>query len=167
MLHLFHHATVPLCAWMGFKGKLLMPLWMGMDMILSDSLLPPKYVRGTPCKVVGLEPHPREPPIEGRHSISTEGCVVLHYMPNCIYVRIPGSCHTFLQAGTADAAQPSGMDLTGVLAIKPQARSWIFTPAASKSSVTISRTQVPLLPRKQCTLHGVQRKTADHGLLVH
>lgn len=30
MLHLFHHATVPLCAWMGFKGKLLMPLWMGM-----------------------------------------------------------------------------------------------------------------------------------------
>eukprot|EP00656_Telonema_subtile_P037903 TRINITY_DN4233_c0_g1_i2.p3 TRINITY_DN4233_c0_g1~~TRINITY_DN4233_c0_g1_i2.p3 ORF type:complete len:110 (+),score=22.89 TRINITY_DN4233_c0_g1_i2:488-817(+) len=29
-LHLFHHATVPLCAWMGFQGRLLMPLWMGM-----------------------------------------------------------------------------------------------------------------------------------------
>jgi len=29
-LHVFHHATVPLCAWMGFEGRLLMPLWMGM-----------------------------------------------------------------------------------------------------------------------------------------
>ena len=96
-----------------------------------------------------------------------EGCVVLHYMPNCIYVRIPGSCHTFLQAEATDAAQPNAMDLTGVLAIKPQARSWNFTPAASKSSVTISRTQVPLLPRKQCTLHGVQGKTADPGFIVH
>ena len=31
----------------------------------------------------------------------------------------------------------------------------------------ISRTQVPLLPRKQCTLHGVQGKTADPGFIVH
>lgn len=29
-LHIFHHATVPFCAWMGFHGRLLMPLWMGM-----------------------------------------------------------------------------------------------------------------------------------------
>jgi len=29
-LHVFHHATVPLCAWMAFEGRLLMPLWMGM-----------------------------------------------------------------------------------------------------------------------------------------
>ena len=29
-LHVFHHATVPLCAWMAFEGKLLLPLWMGM-----------------------------------------------------------------------------------------------------------------------------------------
>jgi hypothetical protein len=29
-LHVFHHATVPLCAWMAFEGRLLLPLWMGM-----------------------------------------------------------------------------------------------------------------------------------------
>ena len=29
-LHVFHHATVPLCAWMAFEGHLLLPLWMGM-----------------------------------------------------------------------------------------------------------------------------------------
>ena len=26
---------------------------------------------------------------------------------------------------------------------------------------------MPLLPRKQCTLHGVQGKTADPGFIVH
>ena len=153
----------------GLTAKLpsVLPVWVGMEMILSESLLPPKYVRGTACEVVGLEPHPREPPIEGRDSITTEGCVVLQYMPICIYVRIPGSTDSFLQAGTTGAAQPSAMDLTGVLAIKPQARSWNFTPATSKTSVKTSRTQVPLLPRKQCTLHGVQGKTADPGFIVH
>ena len=153
----------------GQTGKLpgVLPVWVGMDMILTESLLPPKYVRGTACEVVGLEPHPREPPIEGRDSIITQGCVVLHYMPNCIYVRIPGSSDSFLQAGRTGAAQPGAMDLTGVLAIKPQSRSWNFTPAACKTSVKISRTQVPLLPRKQCTLHGVQGKTADPGFIVH
>ena len=145
----------------------VLPVWVGMEMILTESLLPPKYVRGTACEVVGLEPHPREPPIEGRDSITTQGCVVLHYMPTCIYVRITGSSDSFLQARTAGVAQPGAMDLTGVLAIKPQARPWNFTPATSKTSVKISRTQVPLLPRKQCTLHGVQGKTADPGFIVH
>ncbi len=83
-----------------------------------------------------------------------------------------GSCllsPPFLEhpARTTGAAQPGAMDLTGVLAIKPQARPWNFTPATSKTSVKISRTQVPLLPRKQCTLHGVQGKTADPGFIVH
>jgi len=31
-LHVFHHATVPLCAWMAFEGRLLLPLWMGMGL---------------------------------------------------------------------------------------------------------------------------------------
>ena len=121
----------------GLTAKLpsVLPVWVGMEMILSESLLPPKYVRGTACEVVGLEPPPREPPIEGRDSITTEGCVVLHYMPKCMCVRIPGSSDSFLQAGTTGAAQPSAMDLTGVLAIKPQARSWSFMPATSKTSV--------------------------------
>ena len=60
-----------------FPGML--PLFVGMEMILSESVLPPKYVRGTPCVVTGLEPHPKEPPIPGRASMQTEGCVLLRY----------------------------------------------------------------------------------------
>ena len=145
----------------------VLPTFIGMEMILTESFLPPKYVRGTACEVVGLEPHPKEPPIEGRDSITTHGCVVLHDMPKCVYVRIIGSKDSFLQGGTPGAAQPSGIDMKGMLAIKPQARPWKFTPSADKSSTSVSRTQIPLLPRKQCTLHGVQGKTADPGFIVH
>ena len=136
-------------------------------MILTESILPPKNVRGTACEFVGLEPHPNEPPIEGRDSIATHGCVVLHYMPRCVYVRIHGRKDFLLQGRTTAATQPGGIDMKGVLAIKPQARSWKLTPSTCKNSVQVSRTQIPLLPRKQCTLHGVQGKTADPGFIVH
>ena len=33
--------------------------------------------------------------------------------------------------------------------------------------VAVSRTQLPLLPRKQCTLHGMQGTTAEPGLIAH
>ena len=33
--------------------------------------------------------------------------------------------------------------------------------------VQVWRTQCPLLPRKQCTLHGVQGKTAGPGIIAH
>ena len=36
-----------------------------------------------------------------------------------------------------------------------------------KEPIAVSRTQVPLLPRKQCTLHGVQGRTADPGFIMH
>jgi hypothetical protein len=37
----------------------------------------------------------------------------------------------------------------------------------TKESVSVSRTQMPLLPRKQCSLHGIQGKTADPGFIGH
>ena len=88
-------------------------------------------------------------------------------MPQHGCVRVHGSSDSCLQAGTLGVAQPGAMDLTGVLAIKPQARPWKFTPATCKASVKFSCAQVSLLPRKQCTLHGVQGKTADPGFIAH
>ena len=62
-------------------------------------------------------------------------------------------------------------ELEGVLAIIPVARSWSFQgsgasqPASKACQVT--RSQIPLLPQKQCTLHGVQGTTADPGFIAH
>ncbi len=145
----------------------ILPVYIGMDMILTESILPPKKVRGSACKVVGLEPHPREPPIAGRESIASHGCVLLHYMPKCIYVRFDGHSDVHLQQNTVGASQPDTFDMKGVLAIQPVGRSWKFSSPRFKNPVQIDRTQVPLLPRKQCTLHGVQGKTTDPGFIVH
>ena len=64
-------------------------------------------------------------------------------------------------------ASPVNLLLREVLAIMPQTRSWKFAPSSSTSHVQVSRSQIPLLPRKQCTLHGVQGKTAEPGFIAH
>ena len=137
-----------------------------MEMILTDSDLPPHIVRGTTVEVVDIELHPKEPPIQGRSSIASHGPVVLYYMPPCIYVRINGCNDYFLEASVG-AAQPAVSDLRGVLAIQPTSRPWKFMSKTMEKPIQVSRTQCPLLPRKQCTLHGVQGKTADPGIIAH
>ena len=148
----------------------LLPLFVGMEVILTESVLPPKYVRGAPGKVVGIELHALEPPVEGRPSIVSDGIVLLRYMPKAVYVKIDNSDEVFLKAApvtAGSASQPAGPDLRGVLAITPQARPWKFKAATGGPAVAVSRTQLPVLPKKQGTLHGVQGKTADPGFIVH
>ena len=140
----------------------LLPVFIGMEMILTDSVLPPKYVRGTPCVVVGLELHPQEPAIEGRESIASDGCAVLRYLPKAVYVKIKGSKDVHLQSNSH-----SDIDLEGVLAIPPQPRPWKFQPSTGDHTVPVTHSQIPLLPQKQCTLHGVQGKTAEPGFIAH
>eukprot|EP00974_Lingulodinium_polyedra_P064295 6210253-Lingulodinium_polyedra.AAC.1 len=74
-------------------------------------------------------------------------------MPKCIYVRIPGCVESFLRP-IASVAQPGVSDLSGVLAVEPKTRQWSFKGKDMKHAVSVSRTQCPLLPQKQCTLHG-------------
>ena len=71
----------------------ILPVYIGMEMILTESYLPPRIVRGAPVEVVDIELHPMEPDIRGRDSIAKHGCVVLFYMPKCIYVRLQNCCH--------------------------------------------------------------------------
>ena len=98
------------------SAKLLgiLPVYVGMEMILTESYLPPRIVRGAPVEVVDAELHPQELPVQGRPSIASHGCVVLQFMPKCIYVRIPGCTETFLKP-TANAAQPGSSHLKGSL----------------------------------------------------
>ena len=68
---------------------------------------------------------------------------------------------------SSGAAQPADFDLQGVLVIVPKSRSWKFASCNYTNPIQIHRTQIPLLPRKQCALHGVQGKTAEPGFIVH
>jgi hypothetical protein len=168
----------------GITAKLpgILPIFVGMEMILTESYLPPRIVRGAPVTVVDIELHPEEPPLSGRQTIAAHGCVLLHYMPKCIYVCVQGCTDVFLgtagsavvQPGASDplgpstgASQPGVRDLKGILAVLPTSRPWKFKGKGMESAVSVSRTQCPLLPRKQCTLHGVQGTTADPGFIAH
>ena len=53
----------------------ILPVFVGMEMVLTESVLPPQKVRGAACQVVGLQLHPREPPLAGRESIESHGPV--------------------------------------------------------------------------------------------
>ena len=126
----------------------------------------PCWEKRRPVDVVDIELHPMEPPIQGRAPIASHGCVILHYMPKHLYVRVK-NCDSFFLISKASASQPGVADLKGVIAVSAQSRSWRSKNEAMKEPVSFSRTQMPLLPRKQCTLHGVQGKTADPGFIAH
>ena len=46
-------------------------------------------------------------------------------------------------------------------------RPWKHKIKYGRKVTADQRTQIPLLPQKQCSLHGVQRKTADPGCIAH
>ena len=59
-----------------------------MDVILKDSDLPPKVVRGAIADIVGIEFHAQEQSLHGRTSRASSGCAILSFMLKCIYVRV-------------------------------------------------------------------------------
>ena len=59
-----------------------------MEAILTRSVLPPKYVRGTLGKVVVIELHAQELPVERRTSTVSDGVVLLRYIAKAVYVKI-------------------------------------------------------------------------------
>ena len=51
--------------------------------------------------------------------------------------------------------------------MQPTSRPWKFKTKAMDNAASASRTQCPLLPQRQCALHGVQGKTAGPGFIAH
>ena len=140
----------------------LLPVYIGMDMMMQKSLLPPQYVTGTVGKLLGIELHPDEPKISNRQSVREAGCVILKYMPKWLYLEIPDTADGFLKSDNADAPQLG----PNVIAIEPDSRTWTHR-TEDGLKVAVTRTQIPLLPDKISTLHGIQGKTADPGLAAH
>ena len=140
----------------------LLTAFIGMDMTLQGTLLPPRYVTGTVGKLVGIELHPDEPQISARHSVQEAGCVLLRYMPKCFYLEVSGTNDGFLVGDAADAGQLA----KNIIAVEPDVRTWTHR-TEDGLKITVSRRQIPVLPDKASTLHGIQGKTADPGLCAH
>ena len=74
----------------------ILPVYVGMKVILTESYLPPPVVRGAAGEVVDIELDPRdmnEPNaggLDSRPSVAENGCVLLKHMPKAVYVRVDG-----------------------------------------------------------------------------
>jgi hypothetical protein len=145
----------------------LLPVFVGMEMILQKTLLPPMYVTGTVGKVVGFELDPNEPSIRDRPSIAQAGCVLLRYMPKYIYLHIDDSKDSFLVRSNGGISHPDEEIWRGVIAIEPDSRTWSYRTSDGSLEVSVDRRQFPLLLHKMSTLHGIQGKTADPGMCAH
>ena len=143
----------------------VLPAFIGMNMTMQSNLLPPRYVTGTVGKLVGIELHPDEPNRKAlweRASVRESGCFLLKFMPKCFYFQIPSADDGFLLSPDVHAPQLNAK----VIAIEPERRTWTHK-TEDGIKVEVSRRQIPLLPDKISTLHGIQGKTADPGMCAH
>ena len=88
--------------------------------------------------------------------------MILKYMPKWLYSEFPETAEGFLNSDNVDSPQLG----RNVIAIEPDTRTWAHR-TENGLKVNVKRTQIPLLPDKISTLHGIQGKTADPGLAAH
>ena len=144
----------------------VLPVYVGMEMILTESLCPPRFTAGAPVVVTGIELHTDELPIANRESLVENGCVLLRFLPQCIYVKLKDATEDFL-SGESDGISEPGYDLIGVIAVTPIARSWRFNSKRYAKPLLSRRLQIPLVPQKQSTVLGLQGRTAEPGLVAY
>ena len=55
----------------------------------------------------------------------------------------------------------------GWVLVEPMSRTWTFTDPGTGATLTVSRTQLPLMPEAACPLYSLQGATCDPGLVAH
>ena len=147
-----------------------------MEIILIESLLPTRYTLGTAVVVTCIELHKDEPPIMDRASLLEQGCVLLRFLPQCIYVKPKNATENFLGrvlpagagagAGDGAAAVELGEDLTGVIAIEPKSDPGDSLPSITRNLYTCGVHKYHCSPgsRAHCTEFKGLRLSLDWWL---
>jgi hypothetical protein len=156
----------------------MLAVHVGQRVKLTVALLPPLLVPEAVGTVVGIDLHACEPDIYSQPSALAEGCVVLRFMPRAIHVHFDDFEHAILPAPaflgavapSGGAPKPAEVQI-GVVSVTPQGRSWAHAPKGQPQTdrprtIQVHRTQIPLVPAKVNTLHGLQGITAEPGLIA-
>ena len=143
---------------------------VGMEVRLTQSVEPPDGVVDAIGNVVGVDFHAHEPLSHGRHfsrQVNDSGAeelvvlsiVVLHRLPQCVYVKLHDCQTEFLLPMPCDEHSVLGADraclrckfFPGVLAVKPftNRRSWTLCASCTTDNndreVKVRRTQLPVV----------------------
>ena len=152
----------------GETGKFAsaLPVYAGIDMIFTELHLPPRPARCTPLQVVDIELHPLELPVPNKSSPAQHSCVVPTDTPAAIHARFLNWTRNYPETDPG-AHQPGALGLTNAIAVTPAQRPWSRRPRGGSRPPLTRERQFNCCPKNQCTLHGVQGKTADPDLVAH
>ena len=154
----------------------LVLLHIGMRMRITTQVLPPWAVQDTTCTVMEINFCPRD-----RQRMSASGEthpaaeMRLEELPLGVYVKLDDCNREFLPPVVCEKHQQAGFckdckecrALEGWVLIEPMCRTWTFTDEATGATLTVARTQLPLMPAEACPLYSLQGATCDPGLIAH
>ena len=78
----------------------------------------------------------------------------------------PIPCHHHRHAGFS-TARAECRAFEGWVLVEPMRRSWKFADPVTGATLTVSRSQLPLMPASACPLYSLQGMTCDPGLIAH
>ena len=99
----------------------------------------------------------------------------LSELPPGVYVKLdncdreflpPLSCQQHRHAGFSNTCEDC-KKIEGWILIQPITRTWTFTDPVTRATLSVRRTQLPLMPAKACPLYSLQGATCDPGLIAH
>lgn len=113
--------------------------------------------------------------IEFNSGLHPSGEFNLTELPTALYVKLDGCEHEFLPpipcqehrlVGYASQCQSCRL-LAGWILIEPITRQWTFVDPDSNQSLSVKRSQLPIMPAEACPLYSLQGATCDPGLIAH
>jgi hypothetical protein len=151
-------------------------LHISMRVRLTTQVLPPWAVQDATGTIMEMEMSSRD-----KRSYTTGGDsplpaeIFLHELPLAVYVRSDGCKQEFLPPLVCEKHKGAGFckscpacrSFEGWVLIEPMCRTWAFTDRETGATLTVKRTQLPLMPAPACPLYSLQGATCDPGLIAH
>ena len=151
---------------------------IGMSVRITAQLLPPWVVQDTTGTVMELELSGRD---KTRWKDASKGNQLppaefsLDELPVAVYVKVDKCDREFLPPFVCARHKASGFCkeceacriYEGWVMIEPITRAWTYTDPKTKVAMTVTRSQLPLMPAEACPLYSLQGATCDPGLIAH
>ena len=151
-------------------------LHIGMRVRLTTQVLPPWAVQDATGTVMEIDASPLDKQRFARSDDSHLAAEMrFEELPPGVYVKLdncereflpPIPCHQHRQAGFSTACAECRA-FEGWVLVEPMRRSWKFADPVTGATLTVSRSQLPLMPASACPLYSLQGMTCDPGLIAH
>ena len=151
-------------------------LHLHMRVRLTTQVLPPWAVQDATGVIVEIDLSAQD---RQRLTRSNESHLpaelVLKELPHGVYVKLDKCTREFLPPLVCEKHKVSGFSkkccecrsFEGWVLVQPLTKKWTYSDPVTGISLTVQRTQLPLMPEAACPLYSLQGATCDPGLIAH